>query len=88
MTAVVAFVALIAVIASLPLGHFLYPPRRRAVRAEQAARPHSVHAATAAQDAAAILTARIREDEQAFRDLHNLTPAKPVDTITVKGTYL
>jgi len=29
MTAVVAFVALIVVIASLPLGHFLYPPRLR-----------------------------------------------------------
>jgi len=29
MTAVVAFVALIATTAGLPLGHFMYPPRLR-----------------------------------------------------------
>jgi hypothetical protein len=62
--------------------------RRRARAAEERARPHSAHVGTAAEDAAAILTARIREDEQAFRDLHGQAPARPVDTITVKGSYL
>jgi hypothetical protein len=62
--------------------------RRQARAAEERARPHSVHVGTAADHAAALMTARIREDEQAFRDLHGLTPAKPVDTITVKGSYL
>jgi hypothetical protein len=48
------------------LGALALPPirRRRVARAaERAARPHSVHAATAAQDAAALMTARLREEQ-------------------------
>jgi hypothetical protein len=48
------------------LGALALPPTRRrceAEAAEQAARPHSVHAATAAQDAAALLAARLREEQ-------------------------
>jgi hypothetical protein len=37
--------------------------RRAARTAERAARPHSVHAATAAQDAAALMTARLHEEQ-------------------------
>jgi hypothetical protein len=61
---------------------------RQARAAEEQARPHSAHVGTAAEDAAALIAARIREDEQAFRDLHGQAPARPVDTITVKGSYL
>jgi hypothetical protein len=70
MTAVLSalLVALVVIVAGLPLGHFMYPPRlrrrERAQAAERAARPHSVHAATAAQDAAALMTARLHEEQQ------------------------
>jgi hypothetical protein len=64
MTAVFVLVALVVVAAGLPLGHWMHPPRRRAAcAAERAARPHSVHAATAAQDAAALMTARLHEEQ-------------------------
>jgi hypothetical protein len=37
--------------------------RRTAAAAESAARPHSLHAATAAQDNAALMTARLHEEQ-------------------------
>lgn len=62
--------------------------RRAARTAERAARPHSAHGGTAAEDAAALMSARLREDEQAFRDLRGLPAARPVTRLTVKDTYL
>lgn len=37
--------------------------RRAARTAERAARPHSTHVGTAAEDAAALMTTRIREEQ-------------------------
>jgi hypothetical protein len=62
--------------------------RRQARAAEERARPHSAHVGTAAEDAAALMADRLREDEQAFRDLHGLPAARPVTRLTVKDRYL
>ncbi|MEU0370611.1 hypothetical protein ABZ070_10160 [Streptomyces sp. NPDC006283] len=67
MSAVLAVlvVFLVVIVAGLPLGHFMYPPRlrrrERARVAERAARP-VVDPAAAARNAAATLRARITEE--------------------------
>ncbi|MFI1472068.1 PadR family transcriptional regulator [Streptomyces wuyuanensis] len=69
-----AFLVLAVLIASVCAAHGRWERRRAARAAERRARPHSVHAATAAQDAAAILHAALTEcpgcaAEQRTRDV-------------------
>jgi len=58
-----ALLAAMVVLALLVAGEERRTRRVEARRAERAARPHSAHVGTAAEDAAAILTTRITEEQ-------------------------